>query len=350
MQRGDLPAAEAAFRDATRAMPQSAEAYLGLGLVQLRSGAAPEAIGSLEKAKTLDSRLGGAHLFLGIAEYQAGRPDAAVADLRGELALLPDNVEALTWLTLVLLGTDKAEEAVPVVDHAVALQPADPQLLYLQSKAHAAVVKSALARLYALDPDSALVHQATAENLDGSGDPAKAIAEYQLALKKQPDSPDLLEALGNVQQRAGQGDAAAETFRRELTLNPHSGVALYSLGRLEVEHGKAAGGVALLRQAVEAHADPSPTAFYLGLGLAQLGQNEEAAHWLQQALTPQATPFVQQGAWFQLARVYGRLNRKAEQQDALAHLKQVVDAQNQGKGAAITQSPGANAAQATGQP
>ena len=344
MQRGDLPAAEAAFRRATEAAPQAAEAFLGLGLVQLREGDAEGAASALGRASTLNPQLGGAHLFLGIADYQLGQTDGAMANLRLELALNPDNTEAGTWLTIVLLGADRAAEAAPVVDPAAALKPDDPQLLYLQAKAHGAVVKAALAKLFALDPDSALVHRASAESYEAAGDTERAITEYAAALRKEPNSPDLLEALGDAQQKGGHPQAAAATFAEELKLNPNSAAALYDLGRIDVEGGKPAEGVALLRRAQAAHAVASPTDFYLGLGLAETGQNAEAEQWLRASLGANPPDFVQQGAWYQLARVYGRLNRKPEQQDALAHLKLVLEAQNRAKDAtakaARAQSPG----------
>lgn len=351
LQAGDLPRAAAAFRAATVASPGSAEAFFGLGLVALRQGQPEAAAAALTKATRLDERLQGAHLFLGIADYQLGQVEPAVASLRAELAVAPDSMEALTWLTIVLLGADRAGEAVPVIDHAVSLRPDDAQLLYFQAKAHGAVVKAALGRLYALDPESALVHRATAESLDGSGDVTKAVLEYQAALKKDPGNPDLMEALGQEQLKAGQVEAAAATFQEELGRNPNSSTALYNLGRLDVEKGKPADGVALLRRALAEHAPGSPTSFYLGLGLAELNQNEEAERSLKASLTADAPAFVRQGAWYQLARVYAKLGRKAEQGNALAQLKKVLDEQNREKEAtakaARAQSPGL---QPAGQP
>ncbi len=328
MQRGDLPFAESSFRAAARMAPNSAEAFLGLGLVQLKEGGADGAIISLQQAAKLDSRLGGVHLFLGIAEYQIGRNEDALSSLRAELSLVPDNVEAATWLTIALLSANRTAEAVPVIDHAADLKKDDPEVLYLQAKAHGEVVKASLAKLYQLDPDSALVHRATAESLDGSGETQKSVAEFKAAIRKQPGNPDLLEELGDEEQKAGQVDSAAATYEQVLKMNPQSAVAMYDLGRLDVERGKPDEGVTLLREAQKRNANPSPTAFYLGLGLAELGKNEEAVQWLHVSLQHEPTPFIQKGAWYQLARVYGKLDRKAEAQDALAHLKLVVDQQS----------------------
>jgi tetratricopeptide (TPR) repeat protein len=331
MQRGDLAGAEATFRQAIVAAPNLSDAFLGLGLVQLREGEVDEAIRSLGKASTLNPELQGPHLFLGIAQYQSGQSDAANTSLRAELALNPDDLQALTWLGIVALGTDHPEAAVTPLDHAASLKPDDAQVLYYQARAHALVAEDALAKLYKLDPDSALVHRARAENFESSGQPDKAIAEFEAAISKDPGNADLYESLGEADQKLSRLDAAKAAYEQELKLNPHSAIALYNVGRLDVERGDAADGVVLLRQAHAAHASASPTAFYLGLGLAEVGQNAEAAQWLEQSLADQPSAFVEQGAWYQLARVYGKLGRKVDAQNALQHLKQVLDAQQRQK-------------------
>jgi tetratricopeptide (TPR) repeat protein len=323
MQRGDLATAERLFRSAAEAAPTLSDAFLGLGLTQLRRGELDDSVKSLTRATGLNPQLRGAHLFLGLAQYQAGQNVDAAQSLRAELNLSPDNIEALTWLGIVELGSDHPEEAIAPLDRAVALHPNDAQLLYYQARAHGLVAKSALTRLYQLDPDSMLVHRAMAENLDASGQPEKAIAEYELALKKQPDNPDLLEALGDTYQKVSRFDDARKAYQHELALNPHNAIALYNLGKIDVEHGQPEEGVAKLREAEAAHARPAPTDFYLGLGLAETGHPEEAAHWLEQSLANNPSPFIEQSAYFQLARVYQRLNRKEDAQQALEKLKQL---------------------------
>ena len=304
MQRGDLASAQTLFGRATAAAPQFAPAFLALGLTQLRTGATDAAIGSLTEAAKLDPRLGGAHLFLGIAQYQTGQSDAALRSLHAELQLDPNSVETLTWLTLISLGTDHPEQAIAPIDRAVQLKANDPQLLYYQARAHALVAGTALHTLEALDPDSTLIHRAKAEELADAGQPEKAIAEFQIALRKQPDNPDLLEALGDQEQKLSRFAEAREAYGHELALNPGSAIAMYNLGKIDVEQGKPDEGVALLQKAVAAHASPAPSDYYLGYGLEQLGQNAEAAHWLEQSLASQPSPFIEGSAYFQLAGVY----------------------------------------------
>lgn len=323
MQKGDLAEAERLFKRAVDVAPTLSDTYLGLGLVELRRGELEDAAKSLEHASELNPHLPGAHLFLGIAQYQAGQSEAATASLRAELALNANSVETLTWLGIVALGSDHPEQAIDPLDRAAALEPNDAQVLYYQAKAHEQVAKAALSKLYQLDPDSELVHRALAEDLAGSGQPEKAIVEYQAALAKQPGNPDLLEALAEQEQKISHYDDAVKIYEQELTINPGSAIAMYNLGKIDVEHGKPQEGVVMLRKAVAAHARPAPADFYLGYGLAQLGQNEEAAHWLEQSLASQPSSFIEQSAYFQLARVYQHLGRKEDAQKALDTLKRL---------------------------
>lgn len=323
MQRGDLPAARAAFQHAIALAPRSAEAHFGLGLVQLRAGELAPAIDSLNQATSINPRLGGAHLFLGIARSQAGETEAALADVRAELVLNPDNIEALTWAGIIALGSDHPELAAAPLDHAVTLEPRNAQLLYYDGRAHAQAAAVVMSRLYALDPHSVLVHRALAESYAESNQPEKAITEYTTALGKQPGNPELLEALGEQQQKLSRFEDAQKTYDADLAINPNSPVALYNLGKMQVEHGHPQQGVDTLRKAVANHIRPAPADFYLGYGLAQLEQYVEAAHWLEQSLASNPSAFIEASVDFQLARVYQHLGRKAEAQRLLTRLQQL---------------------------
>jgi tetratricopeptide (TPR) repeat protein len=92
---------------------------------------------------------------------------------------------------------------------------------------------------------------------------------------------------------------------------------------IEVKTGKPEAGVALLRRAQAEHAMAAPTDFYLGLGLAELDKNEEAAHWLEDSLANAPSPFIEQSAYYQLARVYQKLERKTDAENALEKLRKL---------------------------
>jgi Tfp pilus assembly protein PilF len=323
LQKGDVAAAESHFQQVVAAAPMLPDGYLGLGMAQLREGKPDDASHALERAAQLNPRLPGVHLFLGIAQYQTRQPEQAIRSLQAELDLQPSNLEALVWMGMIQLDTGHPEEAASSLDQAVALDPQNEEALYYTARAHRLLAEAAYKKLYALDPDSALLHKAMAETFAEAGEPEKSINEYEAAIRKEPKNADLYEALGEQDQKLGRIDAAAKAYEQELQLHPNSAIALYNLGMMQVKTGRAAAGVPLLRRAIEAHSVPAPTYFYLGWGLAELAQNEEAAHWLELALQNTPSPFIEQSTYYQLLRVYQKLNRKADAEHALDQLKQL---------------------------
>jgi tetratricopeptide (TPR) repeat protein len=323
MHQGKPSEAEQYFRQATTMAPQMADAYLGLGLAQMRENKAAEADAALGRTIELNPKMLGAHMFFGIANYQLNKFDEASKALREEISLQPDNTEALTWLGIVELGSGRPDLAAGPLDQAAALRPNDPNILYYRGRAHTLIAAQTYQALYRLDPDSWYVHRALGESLSESGQPEKAIAEYEAAIRKQPNNPDLYESLGNEDQKMSRFEEATKAYQQEMKLSPENGIALYNLGKIQVETGDPQAGVALLQRAVSAHASAAPTYFYLGLGLSKLGQNLEAAGWLEKSLANGPSDFIEQSAYYELARVYQKLNRKEDSQRTLDELKKL---------------------------
>lgn len=311
------------FARAAAAAPDAPQIQLALGLAELGAGQFDKAHATLGRALALDPHTPGAHLFLGITEFQSGDAKAAAEDIGNELTQQPDNIEALTWMGMVELSAGDPEAAAAALDHAAKLAPTNASVLYYQGRAHTQVATNAYKALYKLDPDSALVHRALGESLSDSGQPAKAIDEFEAAIRKQPAEADLYEDLANEDQKVSRFDDASAAYEQELKLNPHSAIALYNLGKIDVERGKPADGVRLLQQAVALHATVAPTQFYLGLGLAELNRNEDAAKALESSLAADPSPFIAQSAWYQAGRVYERLGRKADAQHAFAEVQRL---------------------------
>ncbi len=343
MQSGDLQNAEAAFQRVTIASPTHADGFYGLGLVRLREGDPRAAIQALERAIKLNRKFSGAHVFLGIAQYQEGQASEAMENVRAELILNPNNVEALMWAAIIALGSGHPEAAIIPIDRGATLRPDDAQILHYQVRAHSLVAEQALARLSALDPDSVIVHQARAESLASARRPIEAIAEYQAALTKEPKNADLLDGLGEQQQTISRFDDAKSTYEEEIAVDPSSSTALFNLGKMDVEHDKPEEGVMLLRKAVIAHAAPAPTAYYMGYGLAKMGQYDEAMTWLEKTLASQPSSFIEEVAYFQLLRVYQHLGRKKQAQDALAKLSRLKAQESPGNHSTNNAKPLADA-------
>jgi len=129
------------------------------------------------------------------------------------------------------------------------LSPKDVDILDYRAKAHSQVAAESYARMQQIDPDSWHVHRALAQNFADLGKTPEAIREYRVAIEKQPGNPDLYEALGNLYQQVSQFDDAIHAYEQEVKLSPNNAIALYNLGKIDVERGDPAAGVALLRKA-----------------------------------------------------------------------------------------------------
>ena len=57
-----------------------------------------------------------------------------------------------------------------------------------------------------------------------------ALAEFETALKLQPNNADLLNAIAAVQRRQGKLEAAAESFKKALSLDPSSHLKAFDVG------------------------------------------------------------------------------------------------------------------------
>jgi len=336
MRQGKFAEAEHDFRLAVAADPKSANALLGLGMSLLRENKPDEAREALKQSITADPRIPGAHMFLGIAQYQHKDFDDALASLRAEVALQPDNPEVLTWAGIVALGAGHADAATVPLDHAATLRPEDLTILYYQGRAHTLVAQDVYKKLFALGPDSWQMHRAMGEVYSQSRQPEHAVSEFEAALQKQPNDPDLYQDIGDEDQRLNRWDDATKAYQQELKIHPGDGTALYNLGKIQVQTGDPKQGVDLLQQAAAARAPLAPVSFYLGAGLSRIGRDAEAAQWLEKCLANNPSPFLRRSAWYELARVYRKLGRPADAQKAADEVKKLDTA------ATATPSAGTN--------
>jgi tetratricopeptide (TPR) repeat protein len=327
--------AEASFHEATRLAPQFPSAFLDLGLAQLREGKLDAAEGSIRTACQLNPKLPGAHMFLGVVDYQMHRLDKALAALEDELALNQDNVEAEVWLGVVELADGHPERAVPPLDRAAEVAPNDLNVLDYRARAHTLVARDTYATMYRLAPDSWQVHRALGESYTEAGKTAEAIAEYQTALKMQPQNSDLYEALGNAYQKVSKFGEAKHAYEQELQLSPHNMVALYNLGKIAIENQEnPKAGVPLLEEVVKADRHSAPADFYLGLGLAKLGRDQDAIPYLEKVghdenIHGESTGEMAKRAAYELARAYRRVGRADDSRRALAQFQRLKTADEQ---------------------
>jgi len=166
----------------------------------------------------------------------AGRLEAALADLRRAAVLAPDDFTILNACGLCLARLDRREEALECYDEALAIQPAFGQAWFnrgaaLERMGEPAKAASAYARAAEIHPQNPHAWANMAFLAPRRGDEAGARKYAERALALQPDHPTAVMALASVE--LGQPAAAEQRLRGLLTHqlgDTERGLALNLLG------------------------------------------------------------------------------------------------------------------------
>jgi tetratricopeptide (TPR) repeat protein len=237
--RGEFDAAEAAFRRGLALDDTLARGHLGLGQIALERGDATRAIAALERARELSQ--GSQELSWALATaYRrdgntaaAARAEAAAASATARNEPLPDPIhQELT----ARLGVTMARRAQRVAWH---------------------------------------VQQ---------GDNRAALAEWEAAVRADPDWAEPVIQLGLLRAELGDTDGAIEALQRGLRIDPENHQTRNNLGGLLIERGEIAEGLALLRASTAAMPEDAEARINLAIGLARVGQRTEAIAMLAETL------------------------------------------------------------------
>jgi tetratricopeptide (TPR) repeat protein len=207
-EKGDLKCAVAAFKQALRLEPKSAEAHFDLGLVLQHQEQLADASNEFRLALQYDPGLLQARCALGSVLTD---PVEAETEFRKVLALNPNLVCALDGLAQVLLNGERYDAALPYWRQALQIQPDD---VNLQLALATGIYKAAKVRQAAGLPTA-----------DGAG-VVDAIQLFRSLLKSHPDMPAIHFALGNIYTSEQSYRKAADEYQEATHLNPRDTVAL----------------------------------------------------------------------------------------------------------------------------
>ncbi len=236
---------------------QADEAYLAasVGVALIRVENYPLAEAAFQRAVGFNRAYGEAYAYLGLAQDKQGK-DGGPA-LEQAVALTPDSALAHSLLGLHYRRTGQNERALEALNHALELDPDNPDLAAEIAGAHAA-----------------------------QGDYETAEQWYQAATQMAPNDPGyaLLLAQFYMENELKLPDAGLAAAQRAVELAPDSAAARDTLGFIYVLLGEEGGGEAQLRQALEL--DPAlPAAnYHLAVLLAAKDDREGAVQHYRRAL------------------------------------------------------------------
>jgi len=177
---------------------------------------------------------------------EASQDDKAdLASLEPDFAAIanefPNNVEALTGLSVVQLAAGHSAEALTSVNAALALAADDSTALYqryrvLMQLGRTKEAAASYGKLVDLQPDNFRVRSHYARLLIPI-DRTKALEQYEQLLEMAPDNEDIELNIGLLHQDLGDVDEAEKIYRELVARNMHADVAHYWLGEIAETRG-----------------------------------------------------------------------------------------------------------------
>lgn len=302
-ETGDWNGARRLLQRSMAVTPTLVAAYFDLGVVLLRLGRMPEAIGQFEAGLNLPEQTGPApDLATAIAELQK------VAGTRAEAHL------ALGRL-IGMAGGDP-RQVIAAFQEAIRLQPQSPEahnnlgLVHMQVGDDAKAIASFREALK-LRPDYADAHGNLGAILVASN-PAEAVRELQRAIAIDPASVkaqfNLATAYG-VSQDPGAGGKEIAQLRKVISLDAAHKRAHFALGKALLRKGTVEEAVAELRKAVDLDPEYGEARYQLGLALARAGKSAEAKTEIEKGRTTIAESQKTLSAGLDLSEAKAALDR-----------------------------------------
>lgn len=356
LREGKVAEAERLLATVLKGAPNEAGALNLLGTIRAQQGKLDEAETLFARAARADRRFVGPRMNLAYLYHLRNVPEKAAAALGEVLALEPDNADAAQKLARLLLGGNRLDECIALVEGLKRRGRASPSLLAVLGDA----------RLGKGDLKGAEESYGAALARE-AGEPAALLGMAQVALRRNDargaapylarareaaaGSPDLLYGYAVVALRAGLGDEAGEalagaarlrpddgriaylsgvawlkrrkpdlseaeqSFRRFLELQPASPQGQLFLGYVLLKQKRSAEARALLESSVRADASAPEGHYYLGL-IAQDEQEDARAVSILEDVTRRFPSFphahVALGVSYMKLKDYERARRELE--------------------------------------
>lgn len=216
----DFSEAEAAYRTALRLQPGSAESRVGLGLVFFMQGDMDAARAEYGRALDIDPNHVDALFRMAQADLNLDRYAEAASSASAALAVDPDHAEARFVRARALMLEGKTEEGAAE----------STRFLEVENERRERESRSTEARS----------RNREGLTLAARGDYEEAGRVFEAAVDAYPDFGEFYQALGEIQIRMGEGEAAISTFRRMIEAGLGDFVVQKTLSEEYVRLGDAA--------------------------------------------------------------------------------------------------------------
>jgi tetratricopeptide (TPR) repeat protein len=310
-KHGDSQAAAASFRNALDLAPDFEFAYRDLCVLLMQSGDLAQARELMQAGVAKNPNSADMHFYLGNLYQEEQAHDRAIASYRKALELQPDRAGPLSNLAMALIRSGKADEALPVLQKALALAP-DMAATFANALLQAGRIDDAidcLRQSLAIAPDSVESHFHLASVLQQLGGHEEARAAYHRVIELKPDFAEAYFYLGNMCAQAAQFEEAEACYRQAIVYNPQFADALNNLGSVQCDLGRPDAALASYRRALQIAPEFAEAHSNLAEALNELGQHDAAiaSHLRALEIKPDFA-----GAYINLGNVYRNCGRAEE--------------------------------------
>ena len=294
LQNGDTKKAEEFFTKAAKAAPEDPKKQTALALSHLMGGKSESGFGELQaiaandKGITADMALISAHLRKGefdkalkaIDGLEKKQPDKPLAaNLRGRtllakkdqagarasfekaVALDPGFFPAVASLAALDLGDNKPLDAKKRFEAVLAKDPKQGQALLAMAELAARTgapkeeIGALVAKAVEANPTEPGPRLLLIDFHLSNKELKQATSVAQNAVAAMPDNPDLLDALGRVQQAAGEMNQAITSFNKSVGMQPLATKPLLRLAEAHMVNKNKDGAIQSLKKALEIKPD-----------------------------------------------------------------------------------------------
>jgi tetratricopeptide (TPR) repeat protein len=309
----ELDAAADVYGRFLRTQPRNVEALSNLGAVLAAQGRYEDAIARYREALGVDPARTAVRLNLALALEKAGRPAEAAAELDRVVKEAPQNGNAIVLLADCRVQLGEYDRAVALLTPIHEKNPDDRAVTFLLGFA---LLEDEQVERGQILLDRVLRDGESAETRLLMGAVKLGAREYVAARDDLRRAAELNSALpmvhvllGRALMNVGDGQAAADEFRRELAARPNDFDANLFLGVLLKQDNALDEAMARFEKAASLRPGDPAALYQVGSLRLQLGDADGAREVLERVATA-APDFVE--AHVSLALVYYRLKRKAD--------------------------------------
>lgn len=289
IQYGKLQAAQQQFERLVQIFPEDGDLVLSLALLSWENKLEDQAIQYFQQLLAMNYRTDEANLYLARISESAKRT-AEAESYYAKVSSGPSYASARIQLALMYADLNRVNDALTTLDTAAGTDPRNKlkyQLAKSEVLARAERNQDAIAVLdqaLAGNPDETSLLYSRAMLKEKVGDFAAMEADLRRVLELQPNNSAALNALGYTFANRNQRlDEAWELIERAYHLNPTDPAIIDSMGWIKYRLGQPQVALDFLRQAYDAFKDQEIAA-HLGEVLWILGEKEEAVRVWRQAL------------------------------------------------------------------